>query len=46
MDLEWSWHLALTDLSVLKSHHLLFVAASYDGNRFITTQDGVWKVGC
>ena len=34
----------LIDLSALKSHSLLFLAASYDGNRFITSQGGVWKV--
>ena len=34
----------LIDLSALKSHSFLFLAASYDGNRFITSQGGVWKV--
>lgn len=34
----------LIDLSALKSHPFLFLAGSYVGNRFITSQGGVWKV--
>ncbi len=35
---------ALIHLSAIKSHLFLFLAANYDGNRFITSQGGVWKV--
>ena len=34
----------LIDLSALKSHPFLFLPGSYDGNRFIISQGGVWKV--
>lgn len=41
------WVLALTYATFSKwSNHLKskFFAASYDGNRFLTNQDGIWKV--